>query len=676
MLATASGSHPFACNRIRNDTEYAALLTPRKMTGAQRLSTKIISILVAFFIVSLTAIGMTLLASWKLEGGAAAINDTGSLRIRTYRIAHQLARADTHMEDPAAFAARIEEELEGVEEILQRLAKGDPTRPLFVPQDQGIPDDVLQFTDFWSSRIRPVLFVLMNDPNPGILRRTMRDMDRNVKTFVDSVNAVVFKMEQSHVRQLNVLRASQALLVVLALVGTAILIRFFYSLVVRPVDELSKAIRSMEQEDFSARVPILTRDEFGELSEGFNKMATHLQCLYETLEERVAEKTHDLTTKNRELEILYATSGFLHEPNDIDSLCRGFLEHVQSTLGATASSVRLLDAESENLYITVSEGLDQPFLDREAVLSCGSCLCTEAARRNLTIMVDVDRPDAPMKMDTCRAAGFRAVSVAAITVNKRPIGVFNLYFRDPSPLDKSDEQLLETLGQQLGTAIQSLRLQARSREVAVFEERNMLARELHDSIAQGLAFLNLQVQLLERALENDDTEEMKGIVAMIRQGVQEGYDDVRELMVHFRARVDQQDLDAAISAALSRLAEQTGISTHFDVQGDAAPLEAETETQMLYIVLEALSNVRKHAQARSITVILRRTLEGLTVTVRDDGSGFDVAEVKEDAQPDHIGLEIMRERASRVGGRVEVRSSRGRGTEIRLEIPRLNEETH
>ncbi len=646
------------------------------MRGVQKLSTKIIGILVAFFVVALTAIVLTLSISWKLEGSAAAINDTGALRIRTYRIAHQLARADTEMRDPAAFSALLREELEGIEGILRSLAEGDPRRPLFIPQDRGIPEDVLRFTDFWASRIRPILFVLITDPNPGILRRTMRDMDRNVRTFVDSVNATVFKMEQSHVRKLNILRASQTLLIVLALIGTAILIRFFFSLVVRPVNELSKGMRRMEQEDFTARVPILTRDEFGELSEGFNKMAAHLQDLYANLEERVADKTRSLTTKNRELEILYAASGFLHEPNDIDSLCRGFLEHVQNTLGAAASSVRLLDPESENLYITVSEGLNERFLDHEAVLSCGSCLCAEAARRNVTILVDVDRPNAPMQLNTCRAAGFRAVSVATITANKRPIGVFNLYFTDPRRLDESDEQLLGTLGQQLGTAIESLRLQARARELAVFEERNLIARELHDSIAQGLAFLNLQVQLLEQALKSGDTAEMEGILAMIRRGVQESYDDVRELMVHFRARVDEQDLDSAIEAALGRLAQQTGIATHFDVQGDGAPLEPETETQMLYIVLEALSNIRKHAQARSVTVRLRRSMDGLSVSVRDDGIGFDEIDASPDEQQIHIGLEIMRERAMRIGGRFAVRSSRGRGSELRLEVPRTHEETN
>jgi two-component system nitrate/nitrite sensor histidine kinase NarX len=147
---------------------------------------------------------------------------------------------------------------------------------------------------------------------------------------------------------------------------------------------------------------------------------------------------------------------------------------------------------------------------------------------------------------------------------------------------------------------------------------------------------------------------------------------VRELLVHFRTRVEQQDLDAAIAAALRRLAEQTGIATDLDVQGDGAPLDPEAETQVLYIIQEALSNVRKHAGASTVSVGVRRGRDGLAVTVRDDGVGFAEDRDASDSEA-HIGLQIMRERAMRIGGRFAVRSSPGRGTEIRLELPRTNE---
>jgi two-component system nitrate/nitrite sensor histidine kinase NarX len=343
---------------------------------------------------------------------------------------------------------------------------------------------------------------------------------------------------------------------------------------------------------------------------------------------------------------------------------------MQGTLGAQASSARLLDVGSQNLCLTVHEGLDDTFVESEAVLACGECVCGKAAQRNVSFLSEVDAPSAMMTRENCRRAGFGAVSATAITAYKRVLGVFNLYFNDARPLGEAEQQMLETLGQQLGIAIENQRLQARDRELAVSEERNLLARELHDSIAQGLAFLNLQAQLLEQALAGGRHDEARDTLAMIRQGVQESYDDVRELLVHFRTRVEQQDLDAAITAALRRLAEQTGIATDLDVQGDGAPLDAEAQTQVLYIVQEALSNVRKHANAQAVTVCVRRGMEGLSVVVRDDGVGFDERSGERAAQEAHIGLQIMRERALRIGGQFAIRSSRGKGTEVRLDLPR------
>jgi len=641
----------------------------------QSLSAKITGILLVFFLVALAAIGLTLYISWQLEGAAAAINDSGSLRMRAWRIAHQLSRADTAMPERAAFSEALASELDDFERVLAGLGQGDPQRPLFIPRDTDIRSDVAGLEIFWATRIRPLLTDLIADPDPVRLRSQMPTLDRTVESFVAGINAVVLKMEHSYARNTNILRASQVLLIALAVIGTVVLTRFFFVTVIRPVAELQDGMKRMEQEDFNARVPVLAKDEFGDLSDGFNRMATHLQNLYATLGERVAMKTRSLEGKNRELEILYAISAFLRTPNDVDTLCHGFLQRVRHTLGADASSARLLDVDSQNLCLTVHEGLDDAFVESEAVLACGECLCGEAVNSNASILADVDAPTSVLTLDGCRRAGFRAVSATAITASKRVLGVFNLYFKHPQPLADSDRQMLETLGQQLGIAIENQRLHASDRELAVSEERNLLARELHDSIAQGLAFLNLQVQMLEQALAGGREGEARDTLAMIRQGVQESYDDVRELLVHFRTRVEQQDLDAAITAALRRVAEQTGIATDLDVQGDGAPLDPEAETQVLYIVQEALSNVRKHASARAVQVSVRRGMEGLTVAVRDDGVGFDEESAGQRAAGEaHIGLQIMRERAMRIGGQFAVRSSRGKGTEIRLELPRKNKE--
>lgn len=636
------------------------------------LSVKITGMLLGFFLVALAAIALTLFISWHLEGAAAAINDSGSLRMRVFRLAHHLARADLETSNRGAFATDLGRRVDDFDRVLGVLRRGDPSRPLFVPREGGIPDAVAAMADDWSRRLRPILLAIVADPSPGNVHARSLEFDAAAQGFVDSINDLVLRMEHSYARNTNILRSSQVILIALAVIGTILLLRFFFLTVIRPVFELHEGVKRMGQEDFDARVPVLSDDEFGELSAGFNRMAAHLQNVYDTLEERVAVKTRSLEEKNRELEILYEIAAFLREPNDVDSLCKGFLERVQKTMGASASSARLLDLDSRNLCMIVHDGLGEDFLDREEVLACGECVCGEAAQGSGgSLTLDVRNASLAVTRDACVRAGFQTVSATSITASKRALGVFNLYFNHAQPISDADRQLLETLGQQLGIAIENQRLHARERELAVSEERNLLARELHDSIAQGLAFLNLQVQMLERALAEHRTQDVNATVDMLRQGIQESYEDVRELLVHFRTRVEQQDLDAAIAAALRRLAEQTGVATDLDVQGDGAPLDPEAETQVLYIVQEALSNVRKHAGASTVAVSVRRGRDGLAVTVRDDGVGFVEDGDTSDGEA-HIGLHIMRERAMRIGGQFAVRSSPGRGTEIRLQLPRTN----
>lgn len=208
-------------------------------------------------------------------------------------------------------------------------------------------------------------------------------------------------------------------------------------------------------------------------------------------------------------------------------------------------------------------------------------------------------------------------------------------------------------------------LAALDREVAVSEERNLLAQELHDSIAQSLAFLNIQVQLLDEDLRKDKIAEAQKSLAQIREGVQESYDDVRELLVHFRTRIGSTDLATAIDTALEKFEGQTGIKTVFNCNGGAPALPPEQVLQIMHIVQESLSNVRKHAKASVIEITLN-CLAPCTINIDDNGVGFDMTQ---DAGDSHVGLRIMRERAHRIGAELTFDSAQGAGTQIRLILP-------
>lgn len=640
----------------------------------QKLSTKIISMLMIFFLFAITAISMTLLISWKLEGGAAAINDAGSLRMRSYRIGQLLARGVQDQGHFLMVTSEIGGEIERFEKVLFDLERGDPLRPLSPPRSAAVFDGIQSVKDDWGATIKPILLGYLNAASPGDREMIVKRYDGEVVRYVAAINELVLSMEANYAFNTNLLRTCQLGLAVLAVFGTALLIRFFFVLVIRPVDHLHDGIRRMAGDDLTVRLPVETQDEFGVLASGFNRMAEHLEEVYATLEERVDTKTRSLAEKNKELEVLYETTAFLSEPDGIEDLCRGFLQRIKVAMGAKAGAVRLYSAGTDELFMLTHEGLSDDFVAKELALDCGQCLCGEAMEKGISMMADVSQPPPGMTLKTCVREGFRSATAFTISHKKQVLGVFNLYFDLPRRFVAQEVHLLETLGQHLGVAVENQRLRARERELAVSEERNLLAQELHDSIAQGLAFLNIQAQLLQDSLRKENVEEALGTANDIREGVQESYDDVRELLVHFRTRVSHSDLDSAILSTLEKFEGQTGIRTEFDRVGTGVPLEPENEIQVLHIVQESLSNIRKHARASMVKVTVERNVGGVIVEVRDDGVGFDPATNPAVASDHHVGLKIMKERAFRIGGECLVTAAVGKGTRVTLSLPRLQKE--
>jgi two-component system nitrate/nitrite sensor histidine kinase NarX len=222
---------------------------------------------------------------------------------------------------------------------------------------------------------------------------------------------------------------------------------------------------------------------------------------------------------------------------------------------------------------------------------------------------------------------------------------------------------LEALNRHFASAMENLRLNALEREAAVSEERHHLSRELHDSIAQSLAFLKIQVQLMRDAVASRDEPQMQTVLEEIDVGVRECYGDVRELLVNFRTRTNDEHIETALATTLRKFELQSGLSTDFDISGRAAPLSADVKIQVLHIVQEALSNVRKHAQASRVWLTVQQQ-PSWSFEVRDNGVGFAAGVGQRDET--HIGLHIMSERAQRIGAAMEIISTPGQGCSVRL----------
>jgi two-component system nitrate/nitrite sensor histidine kinase NarX len=403
------------------------------------------------------------------------------------------------------------------------------------------------------------------------------------------------------------------------------------------------------------------------LAAGFNTMADELQQVYDGLEERVQEKTLRLAEKNRHLSVLYDISKDFNRTQNLEDMCAQFMRRIVPEFGAAGGTVRLIDRSADRVYLVVEEGIPPTLSQQMQCQRLGSCFCTIAAQRGRTSVNHLNNRCAP-NFSHCLEAGFAVVMAIPIRSSDKKLGIFNLHFMEDRHLGAEEVKLLEAMGQHLGIAIDNQRLAVHEKELAIVEERNLVAQGLHDSVVQSLSFLNLHLQLLKEAVGKGDFSQVADTIPLLQTGVQQGYEDLRELMGNFRTRHDETQLEAAIGAVIRRFTEQTAIPVDLKIDNTGAPLANEERLQILFILQEALSNIRKHARATVVSVrVINRADFDLTVT--DNGIGFDPDAVLSSLHT-HIGLKIMRERASRAHAEFLLDSTPGEGTTLSLHLPR------
>lgn len=632
----------------------------------QQLSTKIVSVLLGFLALALMAIGATLFLSWQLEGSSAAINEAGSLRMQSYRLSVLLSQ---WMNAPEQANMRqrqlVDRQLQTIEAKFTLLRKGDPQRPLFLPPTRRIHDEFNIVSTHWRQQLLPLVTVMLDQQNPERQASWQRYYPQ-VDDYVASVDGLVEMIEKDSEKRTFWLRSSQLVLVALALSGTVVMIYLMFLLIIQPVTRLYDGMRSMTDKDFSVRLPVESHDEFGRLGEGFNHMADRLEDLYGSLESRVQEKTAALADQNRELALLYGIAAFLQMPQPVEAICEGFLDRITRYFQADGGSVRILEPIRGNLHMVVHKGISEEMVEAEHCIKVGDCLCGDAVVKSVSVVHNLQQMDVAQKL-LCHREGFVTVSVFHIYARDQHLGFFNMHFRKAKTFSQHESDLLATLGQLLGVAIENLRLAMREREMAISEERNMVAQGLHDSIAQGLTFLNIQVQLLEDSLQQGNIEEVTEIVPALQAGVKESYEDVRELLLNFRSRLAEGDLVRSLQTTVDKFRRQTGIAAEFVADVDGAPFPREQQLQILFIVQEALSNIRKHAVASHVEVSLSDQKD-FALTIRDNGIGFDAETLRQKGES-HVGINIMRERAQRIHAAFDIASVPGAGTTVVLHVP-------
>ena len=605
------------------------------------LKKKLLIIGVTLLVLAMLSITFTLWVTWKLEGGAAAINEAGRMRMQTY----QLALISDH---------RVNDEVDTLigkfDRSLDLLSAGDPSRPLFVPWNElnkmefsGIRNDWLEI----KSTLTSSQYLGLSAPRVELF---VKRIDR----FVSSIEAEVdYWTGMLHLFQFGMLGISLITSLVIMYVG--------YSVILDPVAKLRLGFDQVKSGNLRTHVSIDAKDEFGDLAIGFNEMTRELHDLYQGLEAKVKDKTLHLEEKQTRLAALYEISSFMAKEVDLLTLTKGFSSRLLELSGCDAIAIRWTDEANQRYFLDGGSNLPQSIIDNEHCLTGGSCYCGSSQENGEVKVINFNKHAEIDRL--CVKEGFATLITIPVALQNKLMGEVDIFFKKETALDLEEKSLLITLANHLAGALEAQKIKALEKEATISEERSFLARELHDSIAQSLAFLKLQVGLLKDALDGKSNSNPQKILDELDLGLKESYGDVRELLLHFRTRTNIEDIEPALKSTLQKFEHQSGISTKLEMIGDGLPLMPDIQIQVMHILQEALSNVRKHAKAKNVKIIVNQ-IPNWTFEVVDDGKGF----VSSQQDSTHVGMSIMQERADKINAKIVVDSIPNVGTRVLVEL--------
>lgn len=357
--------------------------------------------------------------------------------------------------------------------------------------------------------------------------------------------------------------------------------------------------------------------------------------------------------------------------DDLHEVLQRFLEPLVRLAGAQAGSVRVPSADGQRLLLVGSLGLPQVLgCERQAVQrGCG--VCGAALHRDELVWAQDLAPCARDHADAKRTFDCRHALAVPLRHRDQVLGLYSLFFAGDVSLSDELASLLKAVGELLGLALHNAQLEQHKLRARVLAERQAMAAEVHDAVAQTLVFVKMRLPLLQQAISEHDTASAARYCADVRQAVSSAHGNLREVLTHLQAPMDPLGLKHALLASAESFRQLAQIELDFDDRAPALELSATQEFQVQRIVQEALANVAKHANAQRVWLTLEQHPDRVRVRVDDDGAG--IGETEADADADdaatHLGLGIMRQRAGHLGGALEVSRRPGGGTRVELNFP-------
>lgn len=652
----------------------------------------------------MSALGSGALA-WVAKSDAEAINTAGSIRMATYRINFQIATdfSDDHPFSPSLNIRQndvsdTENKQSAKQDKLDFANKTNPEKIDILSRDMENRLEELQVYQLTSAnrhvRINEQLNEIKEqwyqDLKPALLAQDKQGFYSVSSRYIEDVNHFVgelqYRNEQRQTWQQNLQILSLILIVIMVLIG----MRRMQKLVLMPIKQLITANNEFKRGKSQTRVSIKGYREFEVLGNSFNDMASTIETYQRSLESEVQIKTQHLVKANQVLSLFYDFSKSLTTSQvslyRLDALIADFsktLPHLEFTLCI------------QNKYITnknsiVLHGDQMKELCKK--LSCDSCITKNGEHTKTYPIVHQQEAFGELRVRPKSALVMNRSFIADDGINDnnetgnditpeqriRMTEAGSIFPFSSPELDAQNNELIVSLTNLISTALSLRKQRQQEHQLILFEERSTIARELHDSLAQSLSYLKIQVSVLERHLKNQMSEpEAAAIyqnIEQIKVGLGSAYRQLRDLLVTFRLTIDNDNFDEALHEAASEFALKGGFIIKVNNDIMTLNLSAHEQIDLIQIAREALSNISRHAQAQNVEIHLQYE-EGdkhILMRIIDDGVGMSGSV----DQTQHHGLMIMKERAHNIGGELIVTDNKPRGTivTVRFEPKFFDEE--
>lgn len=446
--------------------------------------------------------------------------------------------------------------------------------------------------------------------------------------------------------------------------------RFFQANLIHPLERLQAGVRQVEGGNLDTQVPLSYQDEIGFLTAAFNRLTASLKVelsqrqraeselrqLNLTLEQRVADRT-------RELETLYDVSTAASQARDSSALLTTLLERSLAALKSSHGLILLLEEPpaSDSLRLVASQGLSADWLQGLSATPLNFALFSEALHQRTPLLI----PDLQAE---ARAPGFMhqvgplTLLLAPLLAEGQVLGLMGLAREAQRGFDLDEVALLVSIVGQVGAAVYTDRLRQLAQMTRVLEERQRLARDLHDSVTQSLYGLATLAEAGKMRLESGDVPSSAHLLTRIGQTARQVIREMRLFLHQLRPpALEQVGLLGALELRLAAVEGRSDVRASLQAD-ESLHFTPKVEAALYHIAQEALNNALKHSAASVVMVRLARLGAGMSLEVSDNGCGFEPGRVDGGG----MGLDNLRSRAAEIGARLEIQSGPGQGTQIKV----------